>query len=73
VPASELAPAPEPAPALEPGLLPELASPPTQPPMSFHLPADPFKVICRLCFKYSHNIRYRQCSNCYQGTNYYQW
>ncbi len=23
--------------------------------------------------KNCHNIRYRQCPNCYQGTNYYQW
>jgi hypothetical protein len=74
LPAPAPALAPEPVPPPEPAPLPSspspMTSPPTLPPMSVHLPSDPFKVICRLCFKYSHEICYRQCPNCYQGTNY---
>jgi hypothetical protein len=49
---------------------------PIAPPFSIHLPSAPFKVICRQCFRNSHNIAYRQCPECYKsngGTNYTDW
>jgi hypothetical protein len=44
--------------------------------MSSFFPTCPFKVICRLCFKNDHDIRYKQCPYCYKkngGTNYFGW
>jgi hypothetical protein len=44
--------------------------------MSSFFPSCPFKVICHLCFRDSHDIRYKQCSSCYKkqgGTNYFGW
>jgi hypothetical protein len=44
--------------------------------MSHHFPTASFKVICRYCFRNSHNICYKQCPDCYKaggGTNYTDW
>jgi hypothetical protein len=37
-----------------------VSAPPTPQPMSVQFPTAPFKVICRLCFRDSHNICYIQ-------------
>jgi hypothetical protein len=44
--------------------------------MSGHFPSASFKVICRYCFRNSHNICYKQCPDCYKaggGMNYTDW
>jgi hypothetical protein len=44
--------------------------------MSIHFPSACFKVICRLCFRNSHNISYKQCPDCCKsqgGMNYTDW
>ncbi len=49
---------------------------PAAPPMSSFFPNCPFKVICRYCLRDNHDVRYRQCPNCYKkrgGTNYHGW
>jgi hypothetical protein len=49
---------------------------PAAPPMSKYFPDCPFKVICRYCLRDDHDVRYRQCPNCYKkrgGTNYHGW
>jgi hypothetical protein len=50
-------PAPEPPEQLPDELLPTSMLP-TPLPMSIHFPFAPFKVICRICFKKSHNTVY---------------
>ncbi len=49
---------------------------PVAPPFSPYFPSSLFHVICRLCFRNSHSLAYRQCPNCYRsnsGTNYLGW
>ncbi len=45
-----------------------LAAPtiPVAPPMSALFPSCLFKVICRYCLRDDHDVRYRQCPNCYK-------
>jgi hypothetical protein len=74
---SSPAPAPSsPAPSEASVSEPTSSSIPVAPPMSSFFPSCPFKVICHLCFRDNHDIRYKQCPSCYKkqgGTNYFGW
>ena len=53
-----------------PELEPKFRDPPTPPPMSQFLPADPNRVICHLCFKNVHFLMYDQCEACHYRLKY---
>jgi hypothetical protein len=42
----------------------KMAAPPMPPAWSVHLPSYPPRVICRFCFKDSHEVKNRKCWDC---------
>jgi hypothetical protein len=52
-----------------PAPTPQMAAPPTLLPWSVHLPSYPPRVICRFCFKDSHEVKNCKCWDCWKKSD----